>query len=68
MCRAYPVAYKASDPFNVEIYLSRLCPAVLDLMEGEQEADLTPDRIKELFPDQWPWALRLFEREKRLLL
>jgi len=65
-CQAYPLAIRRIDSFNLEITIDPLCNFIANNYEGLRNISI--DRIKEIFPDEYPKAEKFYEKNKRLQL
>ncbi|TFG17029.1 MAG: YkgJ family cysteine cluster protein [Promethearchaeota archaeon] len=65
-CQAYPLAIRRIDSFNIEITIDPLCNFVSENYASLK--DISIDRIKDIFVDEYPKAEKFYEKNKRLQL
>lgn len=65
-CKAYPLAIRRIDSFNIEIIIDPLCNFVINNYDNLRNIGF--ERIKDIFIDEYPKAEKFYEKNKRLQL
>src|SRR6056297_1570927 len=65
-CRAYPLAIKRVDAFNMKIDIDPLCS--FTIQRRKKLENINAEKLKQIYKDEYKWAMKMLKRNKKAIM